>query len=173
MKIENDELREALFLGGCIPVRMLTILGAAVWSAWLAIPLIIFYVSASIGSMISAATNRERGFFGQKKWWFSSVHSLNFFLFTIFTIAQFSLSWFFLLIDVIFGIVCYYTIRKEYELDIQDPVVNFGTGDLTEEERNENVMEEIERSMKNPFSILLSNGLNNKREDRANDVSVI
>ncbi len=169
--IETEKLQEALFFGCCVPARMITILAAWVYSSWLAIPLVIFYITAAMGSMICSISNRQFGFLGQNRWWFSSIHSVNYFFFVVFMVAQFSTAWGMLLFDLIFGVVCYFCMKKEVEIEIHDPVRNFGKSDLTKNEREDEQISEIEKSMKNPFTILLSNS--NHQRQITDDISEI
>lgn len=155
LKIMTEKLRKMLFFGICLPSRFLLILMFIFFQSFLSIFYVIFFSFLAFGSMLSALMKRKFGLLGQTRWWYSSIHSINYFLFVIFTITEFSLSWFILFADLSFGFISFLFIDSD-QIWIQEINLKFGEGDLTNEEKQELEMNEMDESIRNPIKFIIT-----------------
>ena len=155
--------KKTIFIYFCIPFRLLLILIFILFQKQVEFFYVILFLFAFIFSVIN---------FQSKKLLNALIHSIIYILFVLLTIAEFQNVWLLLLFDVIFSIVNLYNNYYQIE-DINLGTIKFGHGDLSENEKELEKMDEINESKKNPFSFIFKNTvLDQKREhiDNANEV---
>ena len=112
MKLTSIQKRFLLFLGGCIPIRLLFVFVA--WSISIKYLPLLGYISLlpAIGFLyLFVSGKRQTGLEtqGQPIWWvnFRPIHGILYLLFSIYAIKGIRKSYLFLLIDVLIGLLLF------------------------------------------------------------------
>jgi hypothetical protein len=112
MKLTSIQKRFLLFLGGCIPIRLLFVFVA--WSIYIKYLPLLGYIALlpAIGFLyLFVSGKRQTGLEtqGQPIWWvnFRPIHGILYLLFSIYAIKGIRKSYLFLLIDVLIGLLLF------------------------------------------------------------------
>jgi len=112
MKLTSIQKRFLLFLGGCIPIRLLFVFVA--WSISIKYLPLLGYIALlpAIGFLyLFVSGKRQTGLEtqGQPIWWvnFRPIHGILYLLFSIYAIKGIRKSYLFLLIDVLIGLLLF------------------------------------------------------------------
>ena len=112
MKLTSIQKRFLLFLGGCIPIRLLFVFVA--WSISIKYLPLLGYIALlpAIGFLyLFVSGKRQTGLEtqGQPIWWvnFRPIHGILYLLFSLYAIKGIRKSYLFLLIDVLIGLLLF------------------------------------------------------------------
>lgn len=103
-----------LFLSACMPIRILIIILAYIignkFQTFIPVT-ILLSILVAMGFLYNDLIKKQKGFFGNKRYWSGTIHSIFFLLFALIMYIKPKYSYLILLIDLIYGIT---TVMKFY-----------------------------------------------------------
>lgn len=116
MYFMNNKKLTLLFIFCCLPLRITEILLIFYFPVQLRIPILIITSVQTIGFGISSILNKEKGFFGEKRWWSSLFHFIFFGTFVLsFGIWSLGSAWIILAVDLSLGTFAWFIYHKRTE----------------------------------------------------------